>query len=437
MTEQLLHDAAVRRLHGTNGLIGRCLRVLLRLIEDEAERHDGNRRNQRSDHTEDDSEAEWCEELSGQALHEAERQEYDAGRHGGAEHGLTNGLHGLNGGTAPCLRADRHIFIHRTEAGLQDDDGVIDHHADAEYQRRHRDHVEGVAHRPHRDERGQNRNRDGGTDDEGCLPVTEEDEDDDHRDDDRDDHGLEYRGERALDHIGFVLYDDDIEVLILRLELVYFFHDLLRHGYRRGVLGLRDAQHHRVVPIVTTDGRLILQCELHEGDVLQVDRTAVTGDDRDILKRLYIRVADRGGDGKILTADAGRTGRIAEIRGTDELRHRRHGKVILLQLLRDQLDLNVLLLSAGRIHRRNRAQLTELRCDIILDVVVHIFLRRILYREVHGRLPVHAHLDKGRVVRTIRKLRLDGIHFFLQRVVGFIHIRTILILDDGHAIVFR
>ena len=110
--------------------------------------------------------------------------------------------------------------------------------------------------------------------------------------------------------------------------------------------------------------------------------------------------------------------------------------MILLQLLRNQLDLYVLLLSAGRIHRRNRAQLVELRCDVILDIVVHVFLRRILDGEVHGRLSVHAHLEEGRIICAIRKLRLDGIHFLLQRIIGLIHIRTILILDDGHAVVF-
>ena len=191
MPKQLLHDPAIATLHAADCLIGRCLRVLLRLIEDEAERYDGNRRNQRGDHTEHDGEAERCKELSRQTRHEAERQEYDAGRDGRSENGFSDRLYGLDCCAAPRLHTDRHILIHRTEAGLQDDDRVIDHHADAEHQRRHRDHVEGVAHRPHRDEGRQDRDRDGGTDDEGCLSVTEEDEDDDHRDDDGGDHGLE------------------------------------------------------------------------------------------------------------------------------------------------------------------------------------------------------------------------------------------------------
>ena len=86
------------------------------------------------------------------------------------------------------------VFLLRrcTETALQYNDRVIDHHADAEYQRTHRDNVQRKSCHRDRNQGHQNRSRNGTSDDQGRLIIAKEQENDKHGDDNRQNHCLCY-----------------------------------------------------------------------------------------------------------------------------------------------------------------------------------------------------------------------------------------------------
>ena len=87
--------------------------------------------------------------------------------------------------------------------------------------------------------------------------------------------------------------------------------------------------------------------------------------------------------------------------------------MILLQLLRNQLYLNVLLLSAADADIGNGGDLLKLRNDLVVYIVVKVGLRLVFDLQ---RLCIHlvnVHLHDNRGIAVVREISLQGIHLLL------------------------
>ena len=87
--------------------------------------------------------------------------------------------------------------------------------------------------------------------------------------------------------------------------------------------------------------------------------------------------------------------------------------MILLQLLRNQLYLNVLLLSAADADIGNGGDLLKLRNDLVVYIVVKVGLRLVIDRQRHGIHLVNVHLHDDRGIAVVREIPLQGIHLLL------------------------
>ena len=87
--------------------------------------------------------------------------------------------------------------------------------------------------------------------------------------------------------------------------------------------------------------------------------------------------------------------------------------MILLQLLRNQLYLNVLLLSAADADIGNGGDLLKLRNDLVVYIVVKVGLCLVIDRQGHGIHLVNIHLHDNRGIAVVREISLQGIHLLL------------------------
>ncbi len=131
---------------------------------------------QRDEHGRGHGDAELVEELADHPAHERDRDEHrddgESRRHDGEAD-----FRGAFARRVEVVLA----LLHVPDDVLADDDRIVDQHADRERQPHQREHVEREAEHPHRDERGDDRDRQRQAGDDGRSPRVEEQEHDEDR----------------------------------------------------------------------------------------------------------------------------------------------------------------------------------------------------------------------------------------------------------------
>ena len=257
-----------------SGVLGDGLEALLRAEEEgRGQGNDGQGDEERGQEGEGDGQAEGLGHFAGDARGEDHGEEDGDRRQGRSRDG-----HADLGGPGDTGLVGSFAFLEMPVDVLDDDDGVVDEHADAQGQASERQQVEGVAGRVEGDEGGDDGQGDGQADDEGRPPVPQEGEDEE--DGQKAAHpgvGDRIAG-RLLDHIALVHGDveDGIaghgpdELLDLRLD------------GRAGDLGVgaRALADDEVDPVLPLDPRGVahlLEGVLDLGDVRDVDGLAGRG----------------------------------------------------------------------------------------------------------------------------------------------------------------
>ena len=267
MLQDAPHQDTVAFLHPVDRTGQRCVVLLFGPVHQIAEGDDRDRGEQRRDHTEYDREAQGGKHLPRHARDHGQRNEHDAGRHGRAHDGqghqvraLQRVLRIVGESTVPALR--------RAETALQNNDGVVDHHADAQCQGAHGNDVQGIAPPGQKDQGCQDRERDAGADDQGCLQISEEEPDNDHGNDDCQDQGLDHGGQRVKDLVRGIPDHRDMQVRIILQQGVDDFLYVSGELHIRGILLLRDGDGNGRVPVVAGYRGDLFLTEADVGDVL-------------------------------------------------------------------------------------------------------------------------------------------------------------------------
>ena len=132
------------------------------------------------------------------------------------------------------------------------------------------------------------------------------------------------------------------------LQLLDGTHHLAGHIDIRGALLLGDRERDNILAIVASDGACVLLDPGYNGDVRKMDHIPVLQRDRDILQALHAGIVVGHANVQLLISHMDASGRNRKIRRSHQLGHLVHRKVILLQLLFDQLHSGIVALAAGQ-----------------------------------------------------------------------------------------
>ena len=127
-------------------------------------------------------------------------------------------------------------------------------------------------------------------------------------------------------------------------------------------------------------------------------------------------------------------GRYGEVRGSHDLRHRRHAQMVLGHFLRDQLHPDVAFLAAGQGYLAYGAQLLKLRHNVVVHICIQVFVHLAADRQGDHRLGVHIHFQYIRLLNVLRHLAADSVDGLFQVNVGGVDVGAVLVLyqDDSH-----
>ena len=132
------------------------------------------------------------------------------------------------------------------------------------------------------------------------------------------------------------------------LQLLDGTHHLAGHIDIRGALLLGDRERDNILAVVASDGACVLLDPGYNGDIRKMDHVPVLQRDRDILQALHAGIVVGHADVQLLISHMDASGRNRKIRRAHQLGHLVHRKVILLQLLFDQLHSGIVALAAGQ-----------------------------------------------------------------------------------------
>ena len=132
------------------------------------------------------------------------------------------------------------------------------------------------------------------------------------------------------------------------LQLLDGTHHLAGHIDIRGALLLGDRERDNILAVVASDGACVLLDPGYNGDIRKMDHVPVLQRDRDILQALHAGIVVGHANVQFLIAHMDAPGRNRKIRRAHQLGYLIHRKVILLQLLFDQLHSGIVALAAGQ-----------------------------------------------------------------------------------------
>ena len=233
------------------------------------------------------------EELSGHAVHHGDGQEYHhgggSGGHNGREYQIGAHMDGIH-----IVQA----VLGGLEAAVDDDDGAVRHHTDAHHQAAQGHEVDAHVKGRHEDQGCQHRNGHGDADDEGALPLAEEE----HQYQGGNDQTFDERGDNAHDVVIDVLtaVADDLESqaqAAVGIELIDQLFDLIADGYGIAVLLLGDRNADILLAVLTAVRGALLFHHLHIRHIREVDHRSGRQRDGNILQvppGVILRAADEG-----------------------------------------------------------------------------------------------------------------------------------------------
>ena len=108
--------------------------------------------------------------------------------------------------------------------------------------------------------------------------------------------------------------------------------------------------------------------------------------------------------------------------------------MVLIQLLRYDLHLNVLFLSAAGLNVSHRRKSLQFRHQLVVDIVVKIVGLAVVDGQHHAGRIVDVERNNAGSVHVVRQIQI--IHLFFQIVIGLIHICAVLILQQHHGHIF-
>ena len=174
-----------------------------------------------------------------------------------------------------------------------------------------------------------------------------------------------------------------------------------------------NSQGDGILAVVAADARRFLKgC----GDIChisQVDDIAGGEGDGNILQTFHVIELYAGADRQLLVADLHRTRRIGQVRRAHGRRKGIETQVVLRQLLRHDLHLDILFLSAADVDAGDGTQLFQLGHYIVVYIVIQICRRIIVDGDGHGRHGVDIELHDRRGIHVIGQTRLHRIHGLL------------------------
>ena len=111
--------------------------------------------------------------------------------------------------------------------------------------------------------------------------------------------------------------------------------------------------------------------------------------------------------------------------------------MVLLQFFRNQLNLNVLFLTAADADIRNIRDFFNFRNNYIIYVVIKVCLRFMIYSKHHCRHIINVHLRNHRRFTVIRKLCLYHVHFLFQIIISLVNVFAVIILNYNKGNIFH
>ncbi len=312
-----------------------------------------------------------------------------------------------------------HALLDIVRGALDHDDGVVDHDADRQHDRKQRGEIHGKAERPHHGEGADDRDRHGGRRHQHGAPILQEDQDDDQHQHRRLDQRLVDLVDRGIDeHRGVERYGVDEALRESLRQLRHFGFDGVLDIERVGAGRLIDADTGRLLAV---EGEILavgLRAELDAADVAHPrDLAVVAGLDDDVLKLVDIGEPALQFDG-VLEVDAGRRRRHADLTGGHFLAlllQRRHDvlrvQAARFELLRIEPDAHRILAGAEHVDVADPGQSRQFVLEIDGGVIGEIEAVVAAVRRRQG----DEQQDRGRALLHRDALRLHGLRQLRQR----------------------
>ncbi len=271
-------EAGRRRLAGIRP---RRMAVLMAQEKMRERRHQRVGQYVRGDHREDDRHRERPEEVAGDPAEREQRREGDAD----AEQRDRRRRHDF-----ACAMGDggQNVFaelLHVAIDVLDGDRRVVDENADRERETAERHHVDRLAERGERDQRGENRQGDRDRDDEGRAPAAEKDEDHEARQGGRDQAFAGHRCDGRFDEARLIPDESELDPgRQRRLDRRQARLDAGDDVEGRGGADLQDRHQHAFAAVELHDIGLRRRAIMDIGDVAHEDDGAVDHLDRQIIE---------------------------------------------------------------------------------------------------------------------------------------------------------
>ena len=233
------------------------------------QRNDCERENQRNEYRDRQRGRQRREELTDDALQQAERQKDDDRRQGRGGNGPDQLLHRF---------ADRPRAVpgqsQMTRDVFRNDDRVVDDEPDRDRHGPQRHQVERLAQQPHHEHGDREGQRNRGGADRRDAPVAQEDEQHDHRERRADEHGVA-DGAHGLPHEErLVVHPLDVNAgRQRRCDRRHDPGDAVREGERIAAELARDVDQRRRPAVARDDAHVILGADLHGGKIPHVQST--------------------------------------------------------------------------------------------------------------------------------------------------------------------
>src|SRR5690606_17971960 len=390
-------------------------------------RHERHRDQQRAEEGEYDDQRELLEQGAGGRPHERDGQKDHASRQRRCDDRAGH-----------LFRADqRALFSCRAALALphdvlEDDDRVVDDHADAERDAAEAHLVQRKAAEVDEAERRDDRDRDRNRDDQRRRRVAQEREQDNDGQDSAPDRGVADAVDRALDERALVGDDLQLEVVTELVDPLHLGADRRRYGdcVRTGLLP--DAETDRRYAAHFDVAADLAERELHVRDVLDPDRRAV--DDRDDRVRDLVdvrKLAERS-DVQILETFADVASRKGHVLAADRVHDVGGRQLHRDQPVADQVDVDLAIDASPDLDRADARDLLEAAHQVLLEnprqilerqrraradhddrLLVRVELANLRRIDLGGKRLTHAverraHVIRRRVeVRALREAKLD------------------------------